>query len=160
SLLEEVQSFNCRYVTVTGGEPLAQPDCTGLLNDLCDLGFQVSLETAGALDVSQVDKRVSIVMDLKTPGSGEVTRNLYSNLDRLSHKDQVKMVICDRIDYEWARFKLAEYDIGGRAGEVLLSPAWGQMDPAELAGWILGDKLSVRLQLQLHKQLWGDKPGV
>lgn len=160
SILEAVARRQVRHVTVTGGEPLAQPECLPLLAALCDAGYAVSLETSGALDISGVDKRVSIVLDLKTPGSGEAARNRYQNLPLLQAKDQVKFVICDRQDYEWAKFKLAEHRLAERAGELLFSPSHGQQDATELAGWILEDELQVRLQVQLHKILWGDRPGV
>jgi 7-carboxy-7-deazaguanine synthase len=147
-----------RHVTVTGGEPLAQPACLSLLAQLCDAGYSVSLETSGALDVGGVDARVVKVLDLKTPGSGECERNLYRNLDTLVPRDQVKFVICDRADYEWARAQLRERHLAGRC-ELLFSPAWGQQDATQLAQWILEDRLPVRFQLQLHKLLWGDAPG-
>lgn len=159
-LLDQVQEFGADYVCVTGGEPLAQPGVHRLLKGLCDGGYKVSLETSGALAVDDVDSRVSIVMDLKTPGSGEVNRNLYENISRLSSKDQVKFVLCSREDYEWARFKINEYDLSKRVGEVLLSPSFGALSPQTLADWIVSDRLPVRFQVQLHKLLWGDKPGV
>lgn len=157
-ILGRVAGFQARHVTVTGGEPLAQPACLPLLEQLCDAGYCVSLETSGALDVGGVDPRVTKVLDLKTPGSGEVGRNLYRNLELLVPRDQVKFVICDRADYEWARAQIAEHRLAGRC-ELLFSPAWGQQDPARLAEWILEDRLPVRFQLQLHKILWGDEPG-
>ncbi len=159
-VLDQVASFGARYVTVTGGEPLAQPNCLRLMEKLCDAGYQVSLETSGALDIAGVDPRVSIVMDLKTPGSAEVSRNMYANLALLERKDQVKFVICDRQDFSWASFKVREYGLLERVGEVLFSPSVGQQDAAELAEWILAERLPVRFQMQLHKILWGDKPGV
>lgn len=155
----QVRGFGVRHVTVTGGEPLAQPGAIPLLVNLCDAGFTVSLETSGALDVRGIDSRVVKILDLKTPGSGEVSRNLWSNLAHLNGKDQVKFVICDRSDYEWAKLKCDEYGIYERAAEVLFSPSTGQLAPAKLADWILGDRLPVRLQVQLHKLLWGDEPG-
>jgi 7-carboxy-7-deazaguanine synthase len=157
-LLAQVAAFQVRHVTVTGGEPLAQPACLSLLTQLCDAGYSVSLETSGALDVSGVDARVVKVLDLKTPGSGEVGRNLYRNLEVLAPRDQVKFVICDRADYEWARTQIGERRLAGRC-ELLFSPAWGQQDATQLAEWILADRLPVRFQLQLHKILWGDAPG-
>jgi 7-carboxy-7-deazaguanine synthase len=160
SILATVQAFGSHYVTVTGGEPLAQPDCHELLTQLCDSGLQVSLETSGAIDVAHVDERVSIVLDLKTPGSGESSRNLYANIPLLAAKDQVKFVICDRQDFQWSCFKVQELDLLQRVGDVLFSPSVGQQDPTELAEWILEEKLPVRFQMQLHKILWGDKPGV
>ncbi len=159
-VLEQVAGFGARYVTVTGGEPLAQPACLPLLVGLCDAGYQVSLETSGALDIAGVDPRVSIVLDLKTPGSAEVSRNLYTNLALLANKDQVKFVICDRQDFSWASFKVREYELLDRVGDVLFSPSVGQQDATELAEWILAEQLPVRFQMQLHKILWGDKPGV
>jgi len=159
-VLEQVAGFGARYVTVTGGEPLAQPACLPLLVGLCDAGYQVSLETSGALDIAGVDPRVSIVLDLKTPGSAEVSRNLYTNLALLANKDQVKFVICDRQDFNWASFKVREYELLDRVGDVLFSPSVGQQDATELAEWILAEQLPVRFQMQLHKILWGDKPGV
>ena len=157
-LLTQVKSFNARYVTVTGGEPLAQKACLGLLTQLCDLGYQVSLETSGALNIADVDPRVSRVVDLKTPGSGEVERNLYDNMHILTSHDQVKFVICDRTDYEWAKSKIEEYDLIHRC-EILFSPSYQQLPLRDLAEWILADHLSVRLQTQLHKLIWGDVPG-
>ena len=159
-VLEQVAGFGARYVTVTGGEPLAQSACLPLLVSLCDAGYQVSLETSGALDIAGVDPRVSIVLDLKTPGSAEVSRNLYANLALLANKDQVKFVICDRQDFSWASFKVREYELLDRVGDVLFSPSVGQQDATELAEWILAEQLPVRFQMQLHKILWGDKPGV
>ncbi len=159
AILEQVASYRPRHICVTGGEPLAQPNCLKLLEQLCDAGYQVSLETSGALDVSGVDVRVSKVVDLKTPGSGEVGRNLYANLDHLTPNDQIKFVICSREDYDWALSKLIEYRLEQRAGEVLFSPSHGQVVPRELAEWIVTDNLPVRFQLQLHKILWNDEPG-
>jgi 7-carboxy-7-deazaguanine synthase len=159
SIVEQVLAYSPRYVTVTGGEPLAQPDCLTLLSMLCDAGLEVSLETSGALSVEGVDKRVVKVLDLKTPASGEADRNDYSNIDRLLSRDQVKFVICDRQDYDWACFKLDEYALAERVADILFSPSFGQQDATELAEWILADNLPVRLQLQLHKLLWQDAPG-
>ncbi len=153
-----VRQYRTRYVTVTGGEPLAQKNCLPLLQRLCDDGRHVSLETSGALDVSGVDPRVIKVVDLKTPGSGEVGRNLYANIDRLSPYDQVKFVICDRADFDWSVEQLNRYDLAGRC-EVLFSPSFGQQDATQLADWILQNQLPVRMQVQLHKYLWGDEPG-
>lgn len=158
-ILAQVAGFSPGYVCVTGGEPLAQPNCLPLLSRLCDAGYQVSLETSGAMPVEEVDSRVVKVLDLKTPASGEMQRNLWSNLDFLGPQDQVKFVLCDRTDYEWARFKLDEYHLAERAAEVLFSPCYGQLDARQLADWILADNLPVRFQVQLHKLLWGDKPG-
>lgn len=157
-ILKRVAEHAPRYVTVTGGEPLAQRPCRELLKALCDCGYEVSLETGGALDIAGIDPRVSIVMDIKTPGSGEEQRNLYANILHLARKDQVKFVICDRADYEWSRAKLAEYQLDQRC-EVLFSPCHGQLSPTELAEWILQDHLPVRMQIQLHKLLWNDARG-
>ena len=157
-ILDEVRRYDTPYVCVTGGEPLAQKRCADLLRRLCDEDFEVSLETSGAVDIAAADRRVSRVMDLKTPGSGEVLKNLWSNLDQLTAHDQIKFVICSRNDYEWARAQLRDRGLDSLCA-VLFSPAWGQVEPRELAEWILQDRLPVRLQLQLHKLLWGDVPG-
>lgn len=157
-IVEQVIAHGTRCVCVTGGEPLAQKRCHELLKRLCDAGLDVSLETSGAVDISVVDPRVSRVLDLKTPDSGEVERNLWSNLDCLTTHDQVKFVICSRRDYEWAREAIRSRGLE-HGTELLLSPAWGQQDATELARWVLEDGLEVRLQLQLHKILWGDVPG-
>ena len=159
-ICEEVAAFKPRYITVTGGEPLAQPNCLILLTALCDAGYRVSLETSGALDTSGVDERVSVVLDIKTPGSGESHRNLYENINRLKPTDQVKFVICDRQDFDWASFKLSEYNLTDRTPEVLFSASHDSLESVELADWIVEANLDVRMQLQIHKYLWGDKPGV
>jgi len=158
-ILEEVSTFKASRVCVTGGEPLAQKSCLPLLTALCDKGYQVSLETAGALSIAEVDPRVTKVVDLKTPASGEVNRNLYENIAYLKPSDQIKFVICDRRDYEWARMKLDELSLPGCVTDILFSPSFGQQDATELAEWVLNDRLSVRFQLQLHKLLWKDAPG-
>jgi 7-carboxy-7-deazaguanine synthase len=158
-IANQVAAFKPRYVTVTGGEPLAQPNCLPLLATLCDAGYEVSLETSGAMSVEGVDPRVVTVLDLKTPASGELLRNDYDNIPRLRNHDQVKFVICDRTDYEWARFKLDEYRLQDRVSDVLFSPSFGQLEGRHLAEWILTDNLPVRMQLQLHKLLWNDAPG-
>lgn len=158
ALLEEVSVSRARRVCVTGGEPLAQKTCLELLRRLCDAGSAVSLETSGAVDASGVDPRVVRVLDLKTPGSGEMHRNLYSNLGALTARDMVKFVICNRQDYEWARGQVAEHALADRL-QVLFSPVAGGLPPAELADWILTDRLQVRFQVQLHKVLWGDVAG-
>lgn len=158
TILERVAALGARYVTVTGGEPLAQRECADLLTHLCDAGYSVSLETSGALDIAPVDARVSIVLDLKAPGSGESARNRFENIALLATKDQVKFVILDRADYEWSCARLREFDLATRC-EVLFSPVFGQLEPRQLADWILADRLPVRMQVQLHKLLWGDKPG-
>ncbi|MEE4660115.1 MAG: 7-carboxy-7-deazaguanine synthase QueE [Halieaceae bacterium] len=159
NILASVAEYGAGHVTVTGGEPLAQPGCLDLLQHLCDRGYEVSLETSGAMSVADVDPRVVKVLDLKTPASGECARNLYSNISHLLPGDQVKFVICDRADYEWARFKLDEFGLAQRVADVLFSPSFGQQNATELADWILADRLPVRLQLQLHKLLWNDEPG-
>ena len=158
AVLAEVAKHAPRYVTVTGGEPLAQRNCAGLLTRLCDTGYQVSLETSGALPIAGLDPRVVRVMDLKTPGSGECDRNLLENIADLRATDQVKFVICDRADYEWSRAMLERYRLAERC-QVLFSASHGQLDSRQLAEWILADKLPVRLQVQLHKYLWGNVPG-
>lgn len=158
-ILEQIKSASATRVCVTGGEPLAQPGCHQLLTALCDKGLKVSLETSGALDISNVDNRVKIVMDLKTPGSGECNRNLESNIGRLGLKDEVKFVICDRKDYEWSKAKVDQYDLMSRVGEVLFSPSFAQVEYQQLAEWMLQDRLQVRMQVQLHKIIWGNKPG-
>ena len=158
SILARVAEFGARHVTVTGGEPLAQPDCLPLLAALCDAGYRVSLETSGALDIGAVDPRVARVVDLKTPSSGECERNLYRNLDLLRPADQVKFVIADEADYRWSCEQVARWGLPARC-EVLFSPVAGVLEPAQLAGWILRDRLEVRFQVQLHKILWGDQPG-
>ncbi len=157
-IITQIQSHGTRHVCVTGGEPLAQKRCGELLVKLCDLGYSVSLETSGAVDIRLADERVSRVMDIKTPGSGEESRNLWSNLDALTAHDQVKFVICSRADYEWARHITLEKKLADIC-EVLFSPSWGEVNATELAEWILQDRLPVRFQLQLHKMLWGDTPG-
>ena len=158
-VLETVRGFGARHVTVTGGEPLAQPACLPLLSALCDQGYAVSLETGGALDIGAVDSRVSIVMDLKAPASGETFRNREANIPLLRDKDQVKFVLADRGDYDWARMQLDQHQLAGRVGEVLFSPVHGQLEARLLAEWILADRLPVRLQIQLHKFLWQDARG-
>ena len=158
-ILKEVASYKPRYVCVTGGEPLAQPECHTLLAALCDAGYQVSLETSGALSVAQVDSRVSKVMDLKTPASGEVHRNLMDNIAFITAHDQIKFVLCDREDYDWARFQLDTHNLSEKAGEVLFSPSFGQLSATDLANWIVKDNLPVRFQMQLHKLLWNDAAG-
>lgn len=157
-ILQQLRKYRTPYVTVTGGEPLAQKSCLELLRLLCDREYKVSLETSGAIDISQVDARVTTVMDIKTPGSGEQERNLWSNIDLLKATDQIKFVLCDRDDYEWACRILDEYKLTERL-EVLFSPSCDQLNATQLADWILQDQLAVRFQLQLHKILWGNQPG-
>ncbi len=157
-ILQQVDCLNPRYVTVTGGEPLAQPLCHTLLTALCDKGYTVSLETSGAIDVSLVDSRVVKVLDLKTPGSHEVQRNLYDNINHLLSHDQIKFVVCDRDDYEWAKQCMQRYQLSDKC-EVLFSPSHQQLENNVLADWIVADNLPVRFQLQMHKYIWGDVPG-
>ena len=159
-ILATVANFNPRYICVTGGEPLAQPNCLPLLSALCDAGYSVSLETSGAMDIAGVDERVSTVMDLKSPSSGEVSKNRYENIPLLAKKDQLKFVLGSREDYDWAKFKLDELDLAQQVGDVLFSPVHGELAERDLADWIVEDNLPVRFQMQLHKLLWGDKPGV
>jgi 7-carboxy-7-deazaguanine synthase len=157
-IIAEVGTYSTSYVTVTGGEPLAQPNCLELMTRLLDKGYTVSLETSGALDISKVDPRVIKVMDLKTPSSGESSKNLYQNIDFLNSKDQVKFVIGNKEDYDWSKAALNEYRLPGRC-EILFSPVMGQQDPTDLAEKILDDRLPVRFQIQLHKLLWADARG-
>jgi len=157
-ILEEVARHGTRYVTVTGGEPLAQKNCLELLQALCDAGYDVSLETGGALDVSKVDARVMKVLDIKTPGSGETGKNMWGNLAHLNPHDEIKIVLCDEADYVWARQQLMEHSLDKKCA-VLFAPVQGKLSPADLAGWILRDHLPVRMQVQLHKLLWGDERG-
>jgi 7-carboxy-7-deazaguanine synthase len=157
-ILAETRRYPTRHVTVTGGEPLAQRDCPDLLTRLCDAGYDVSLETSGALDIAGVDPRVARILDIKTPGSGEMDRTRWDNLDRLTPRDEVKFVLCDAADYAWARQVVRERRLHERAA-VLFSPVWGRVGARELAEWILRDGLPVRMQVQLHKLLWGEEPG-
>jgi 7-carboxy-7-deazaguanine synthase len=158
SILESVRKFDAAHVCVTGGEPLAQPNCLLLLEQLCDADFKVSLETSGAMSIARVDPRVVRVLDVKTPGSGEAARNRVENFPLLTPRDQVKFVICSREDYDWSKAYLEEHALSGRC-QVLFSPSYTQVPAARLADWILSDRLPVRFQLQLHKVLWGDVPG-
>lgn len=157
-ILAEVARHGTRYVTVTGGEPLAQKECLALLQQLCDAGYDVSLETGGAMDISAVDPRVSIILDIKTPGSGELEKNRWENLDHIKSGDEIKFVLCSREDYDWAKKILAEHRLADKCS-VLFSPVYQQVNPTELAEWVLHDKLPVRMQMQLHKILWGEVPG-
>lgn len=157
-IVSRVHGFPARHVTVTGGEPLAQKACLELLVRLCDEGLDVSLETSGALDISSVDARVARIVDVKTPGSGEVERNHWPNIDLLSPRDEIKFVLTSEADYLWARAVLQEQSIAARC-PVLFSPAWGQLQPEDLADWVLRDGLPVRMQLQLHKILWREARG-
>jgi len=157
-ILQQVKQYNTRYITVTGGEPLAQKACKDLLTLLCDENYRVSLETSGALDISEVDPRVTRVMDIKTPSSGEQEKNLLSNIQHLTHQDEVKFVICNRKDYDWAKDIMTEYGLL-QVCDVLFSPVHGDISATDLADWILQDQLDVRFQVQLHKYLWNDEPG-
>ena len=158
TILQQVAEYAPRFVTVTGGEPLAQKNALRLLTALCDAGYDVSLETSGALDIGSVDPRVSRIMDIKTPGSGEVTKNDWNNLDYLTQHDEIKFVIVDAADYDWARSLLQEHQLTQRC-PVLFSPVHGQIQPGQLADWVLRDRLPVRLQVQLHKIFWGEVAG-
>jgi 7-carboxy-7-deazaguanine synthase len=157
-IIDHIKSYQTRYITITGGEPLAQKNCLMLMEQLCDQDFSVSLETSGALDISKVDQRVNKVVDLKTPGSQEEEKNRYENLPFINQKDEIKFVICDRNDYEWAKDIMDEHQLADRC-EILFSPVAGELEAVELADWILEDKLPVRFQVQLHKLLWDDGPG-
>jgi 7-carboxy-7-deazaguanine synthase len=158
SILQRVVEHQSRYVTVTGGEPLAQKNCPALLNALCDAGYEVSLETGGALDICGVDARVMRVLDIKTPASGEAAKNRWENLSLLTPHDEIKFVLCDENDYQWAKQILQQYQLAGKC-PVLFSPVHGTMDATQLANWILRDRLPVRMQVQLHKLLWNNTPG-
>jgi len=157
-ILSKVDEFGTPYVTVTGGEPLAQKDCHVLLKALCDQGYSVSLETGGAIDIGPVDARVSVILDIKTPDSGELKNNLWANLTHLKKTDEVKFVLCSRADYDWAKDLLVKERLTDKC-PVLFSPVYSQLMPSDLADWVLADKLPVRMQLQLHKILWGEVPG-
>ncbi|HQQ63907.1 MAG TPA: 7-carboxy-7-deazaguanine synthase QueE [Pseudomonadales bacterium] len=159
TILAEVARYKPAYVCVTGGEPMAQPNVLPLMKALCDAGYEVSLETGGALPVDHVDPRVVKVLDLKTPASGEMSRNRYDNLAFLDRKDQVKFVLCSREDYEWARMQIDQHGLADKVGELLFSPSFGQLPARDLASWILEDNVPVRMQLQLHKLIWGEERG-
>lgn len=158
NILQQVAEYGPGYVTVTGGEPLAQKNCLPLLTALCDAGYQVSLETGGALDISGVDARVMRVVDIKTPASGEVAKNRWENLSLLTVHDEIKFVLCNEDDYQWSKQILQQHQLAGKC-DVLFSPVHGEMDATRLANWILRDRLPVRMQLQLHKLLWNNTPG-
>lgn len=158
ALMQRVEAFGVKRVCVSGGEPLAQPACLPLLRQLCDAGCDVCLETSGALDIAAVDARVSRIVDIKPPGSGEARRNRWDNLALLCQRDEIKFVLSDRADYDWAKGIMAQHELAARCS-VLMSPVHGQLVPRDLADWIIADRLPVRFQLQLHKQLWGDVPG-
>ena len=159
AILSKIETFACHRICVTGGEPLAQPGCLSLLDQLCHLGFDVSLETSGALSIAKVNQAVSRVVDIKTPDSGEVHRNDWSNVDHLTPNDQIKFVLCSRQDYDWARMRIDENRLAERVSDVLFSPSFEQLDAAVLADWMLMDRVPARLQIQLHKLLWRDAPG-
>lgn len=159
TILSRVQSFGTQFVTVTGGEPLAQKESYLLLNSLCDAGFDVSLETGGAMDIAPVDPRVSVILDIKTPGSNEDKNMLWRNLDAIKAKDEIKFVLCGRDDYDWAKQKMSELNLVDKC-PILFSPSYSELNPTDLAEWVLADQLPVRVQMQLHKILWGEKPGV
>lgn len=159
TVLDKVHELGCRRITVTGGEPLAQRSCLTLLTELCDQGYAVSLETSGAMSIADVDPRVAIILDLKTPASGEVSRNDYSNIPLLKFADEVKFVLTDRKDYDWAVLKLDELGLANKVDNILFSPTFGQLSPTDLADWVVADRLPVRVQMQLHKLLWNDEPG-
>ena len=159
SIVDVVKQYKTSHITVTGGEPLAQKNCIELLGILCDLGYDVSLETSGAILVDKVDKRVIKVLDIKTPASNEDSKNKFENIEFLNAGDQIKFVICDENDYLWSKRIIDEYQLENRC-EILFSPSRDQLDATALANWVLRDQLNVRFQIQLHKYLWGDKPGV
>ncbi|MEE9330611.1 MAG: 7-carboxy-7-deazaguanine synthase QueE [Methylophilaceae bacterium] len=159
SILSQVKDFGTQYVTVTGGEPLAQKECHVLLTALCDAGYSVSLETGGAMDIAQVDDRVSVILDIKTPASNEEKNMLWTNVDHIRSKDEIKFVLCNREDYDWAKQKIIDLSLDEKC-TVLFSPSFHDLNSTELAGWVLADKLPVRVQLQMHKILWGEKAGV
>ena len=159
TILGEVEELGVPHVTVTGGEPLAQPNAIDLMQKLVDAGKSVSLETSGALSVADVPAGVVKVLDLKTPGSNESHRNLWENLGHLNPRDQIKFVLCSRADYDWARMRCDEHGLYDRVGDVLFSPSHHELAPRELADWIVADRLPVRMQMQMHKLLWGDVPG-
>jgi 7-carboxy-7-deazaguanine synthase len=157
-ILDQVATYQPHYVTVTGGEPLAQKNCLALMKALCDAGYEVSLETSGALDISAVDDRVMCVLDIKTPASGEAEKNRWENLALLTKHDEIKFVLCDENDYEWAKLILQQHQLAEKC-TVLFSPVHGALNATQLADWILSDHLPVRMQVQLHKILWNNEPG-
>ena len=159
NILLEIAKYRTRFVTVTGGEPLAQRGCTDLLTQLCDDGYIVSLETSGAMAIAMVDERVCKILDIKTPGSGEVKKNRFDNLRYLATSDQVKFVICDETDYEWTKTMINDHQLRERCCNILISPSHDQLQATTLADWVLRDQLPVRFQIQLHKYLWGNVPG-
>jgi len=157
-IVQQIKQYHAKNVCVTGGEPLAQRACGELLSSLCDEGYRVSIETSGSLDISQVDSRVHRIMDIKTPGSGEVSKNKYENIQHLTAQDEVKFVLCDRGDYDWSKTIIEQYALLDKS-QVLFSPVHEGVPPAELADWIIADQLNVRFQFQLHKFLWDNEPG-
>ena len=159
AILQKVTNLNAKYVTVTGGEPLAQKECYDLLRVLCDEGFSVSLETGGKMDIASVDERVSVILDIKTPTSNEEINMLWTNIDHIKAKDEIKFVLCNRADYDWAKCKIVELNLEKKC-PILFSPSYHDLSATTLASWVLEDKLPVRMQLQLHKILWGEKAGV
>jgi 7-carboxy-7-deazaguanine synthase len=159
SIMDQVKTFGTKYITVTGGEPLAQRECYVLLKTLCDAGYSVSLETGGGIDIAPVDERVSVIFDIKTPDSNEEKNMLWSNIDLLKAKDEIKFVLCGRNDYEWAKQKMIDCQLIERC-PIVFSPSYGDLSPNDLASWVLADHLPVRMQVQLHKILWGEKAGV
>ena len=158
-ILAKVAEFGTKYVTVTGGEPLAQKECYTLLQALCDAAYSVSLETGGAMDIAPVDARVSVILDIKTPASNEEKNMLWSNIEHVKPMDEIKFVLCNRADYDWAKAKITELKLSEKC-PILFSPSYHDLSAETLAGWVLADKLHVRMQIQLHKILWGEKPGV
>lgn len=158
AILDETLQYQCQQICVTGGEPLAQPGCLDLLTQLCDLNLRVSIETSGAMEIAQIDPRVMIVMDLKTPDSAEMDKNLLKNLPHLKPTDQIKFVLCSQQDYFWAKEMMHTHALSSRA-QILFSPSWGQLNPTDLANWMIADRINARFQLQLHKILWNDAPG-
>ena len=158
-ILAKVASFETKYVTVTGGEPLAQKECYTLLQALCDAGYSVSLETGGAMDIAPVDARVSVILDIKTPASNEEKNMLWTNINHIKPTDEIKFVLCSRADYDWAKAKITELKLTEKC-PILFSPSYHDLSAETLAGWVLQDKLPVRMQIQLHKILWGEKAGV
>ena len=158
-ILQKVTEFDTKFITVTGGEPLAQRECLLLLQALCDAGYSVSLETGGAMDIAPVDARVSVILDIKTPASNEEKNMLWSNVNHLKSSDEIKFVLVNRADYDWAKVKITELKLTEKC-PILFSPSFHDLKADELASWVLADKLPVRMQVQLHKILWGEKPGV
>ena len=159
NILQKVAEFGTKYITVTGGEPLAQKECLVLLTALCDAGYSVSLETGGAMDIANVDARVSVILDIKTPGSNEEKNMLWRNIDYVKPKDEIKFVLCNREDYDWAKAKIIALNLVQKC-PILFSPSYHDLPASQLAAWVLEDKLPVRMQIQLHKILWGEKVGV